>query len=636
MLRDIKQQSSGLGFKIVMALIIISFVFWGVGSSLISAGNDSAATVNGEKVTIADFNQANQSSRNRLQQQFGDNLGSEYFDSINFKRGILNQLVDSELLKQQASKFDYDVAPVTIKSYIEGSPGLQIDGKFSKEAYANYLAQTNKSAELLQRDIKEDIMSSALSKLISATAFTVKSEIESQFMLSKQKRSFDYIELNSKDYLDKVEVSDEEIANHYNEFGTDYMTNEEVSVNYVELSTADLVDSITISDEEIQTYYDAKKETLLTAEKRNAQHILLPVDGNEADVKVEIEKVATRIANGESFADVAKEVSQDPGSAKDGGDLGWVAKGDMVEAFDEKLFSMNVDEISEPVLSSFGYHIIKLTEIKSPEVPTLEDLRVSLVEELKLEKAEVAFLTKADELTTIIIDSDNVLELAAEDSGLTIKTTELFSKGFGIGIAANQNFSGAAFSDLIKVDGETSEMIDLGENHIAYIHINEYKPAVKKELEEVTESITNKLKSDKALELLKQEVANYVEQINSDESTLADISTALNKQIVEAVDIERVGSKEPFNLVKSVFSLKLADDKPLITSVDSSNNAVAIVALKAILNVDVTELKEVESTTISSQIQRTITNNEMINITADLRNEASININESIFEVIDQ
>ena len=636
MLRDIKQKSSGLGFKIVMALIIISFVFWGVGSSLISAGNDSAATVNGEKITIADFNQANQSSRNRLQQQFGDNLGAEYFDSINFKRGVLNQLVDSELLKQQARKFDYDVAPVTIKNYIEGSPGLQIEGKFSKEAYANYLAQVNKSAELLQRDIKEEIMSSALPKLISASAFTVKSEIENQFMITKQKRSFDYLELDSKDYLDKVEVSEEEIANHYNEFGADYMTNEEVSVNYIELSTADLIDDIIVSDEEILTYYDAKKETLLTAEKRNAQHILLPVDGNEEDVKVEIEKVATRIANGESFADVAKEVSQDPGSAKDGGNLGWVAKGDMVEAFDEKLFSMNVDEISDPVLSSFGYHIIKLSEIKSPELPTLEELRDSLIEELKQEKAEADFLTQADELTTIIIDSDNVLELAAEDSGLTIKSTELFSKGFGVGIAANPNFSAAAFSDLIKVDGETSEMIDLGENHIAYLHVNEYKPSVKKELEEVKESITNKIKSEKALELLKLEVNKYVEQINSGESTLADISTTLNKQVVEAVDIERVGSKEPFNLVKSVFSLKLADDKQLITSVESSNNAVAIVALKAITNVDVKELNEEESTTISAQIQRTITNNEMINITTQLRNEASINVNESIFEEPEQ
>jgi peptidyl-prolyl cis-trans isomerase D len=636
MLRDIKQQSSGLGFKIVMALIIISFVFWGVGSSLISAGNDSAAKVNGEKVTISDFNQANQSSRNRLQQQFGDNLGIEYFESVNFKRGVLNQIVDRELLKQQAQKFDYDVAPETIKNYIEASPGLQIEGKFSKEAYANYLAQANKSAELLQRDIKDDIIASALPQLVSNSAFAVKSEIESQFKLSKQKRSYDYIELNNKDYEDKVEISEEEIANHYNEFGTDYMTAEQVSVNYIELSTADLLDDMTVSDEEIQNFYDAKKETLLTAEKRNAQHILLPVNGDEEDIKVEIDKVAARITNGEDFAAVAKEVSQDPGSAKDGGNLGWVAKGDMVEAFDDKLFSMNVGDISEPVLSSFGYHIIKLSEIKSPEVPAIEEIKDSLIEELKLEKAEVAFLTKADELTTIVIDSDNVLELAAEDSGLAIKTTELFAKGFGVGTAANQNFSTAAFSDLVKIDGETSEMIDLGENHIAYLHVAEHNPPVIKALEDVKDSITKKLKSEKALELLKQTVAGYVEKINAGETNLADVATELGKEVVQSVDIERVGSKEPFNLVKNVFNLKLIEDKPLITSVDSSNNAMAIVALKAIVNAEAADLTDEESTSIATQIQRTVSNNEMTNITANLRNEASINVNESIFEEVEQ
>ena len=634
MLRDIKQKSSGLGFKIVMGLIIISFVFWGVGSSLISANNDSAATVNGEKITINDFNQANQASRNRLTQQFGDNLGTEYFDTENFKRGVLNQIINTELMKQEAQKFDYDVTPNTIKDYIESSPGLQIDGKFSKEAYANFLTNSNKSAELLQRDIKQDIMSSALPKMVSSSAFILKSEIENQYLLDKQKRNFNYLEIASKDYLEQVEVSEEEISNHYNEFGSDFMTTEQVSVNYIELSTADLLEDITVEEDEIQTYYDAKKDTLLTAEKRMAQHILLTVSDNEAEVKMEIEKIAERLSKGEDFAAVAKEVSQDPGSAKDGGNLGWVAKGDMVEAFDEKLYSMNVGDVSEPVLSSFGYHIIKLTEVKSPEVPALEELRDTLVEELKLEKAEEAFLTRADELSTIIIDADNVLEIASEDSGLAIKTTELFANGRGTGIAANQNFSSAAFSDLIKNEGETSDMIDLGENHIVYLHVNEHKPPVVKPLEEVSELISTKLKSEKSLDLVKKLVADYIIKINAGETSLSDVATDLNKKVVEAKDVERLGSKEPFNLVKNVFTLKLNKEE-LATSVESASNVLAIVELKSIVSADKKALNEEESTTISTQLQRTLSNNEMTNVTEILRTDASININETIFEEVE-
>ncbi len=636
MLRDIKKQSSGLGAKIIMGLLIIAFAFWGVSGSLLSAGNDSAATINGEKISIADFNQANQAQRNRLQSQFGENIGSEYFDSENFKRGVLSQIIDAELMRQQAEKFDYDVSPQTIKDYIESSPGLQIEGKFSKEAYANYLAQINKSAELLQRDIKRDIKRTALPGMISDTAFSLETEVKNQYKLSKQKRNFDYIEVSSKDFEDKVEVTQQDISDHYSEFGQDFMTIEEVSVNYIELSTANLLENISVDDEELQTYYESKKETLKTAEKRKVQHILLPVDGNQEEVKAEINKIADRINNGEDFADVAKETSQDPGSANNGGDLGWVSKGDMVEAFDEKLFEMNEGEISEPVLSTFGYHIIKLNEIKSPEMQSLEESRETLIAVLKQEKAEQEFLTQADELYTTIIDADNVLELASETSGLPLQTTELFARGRGIGVAANDNFSSMAFSDTIKVDGEISEMIDLGENHIAYIQLAKHNAPVIKPLEEVTDAITNKLKSEKSLELAKQQVIAYIDRINAKEISLADLSTELEKTVVEAQDVERVGSKQPFNLVKNVFALKYNADDNDVTYVDSSNNSFAIVKLISVINADSSAISEDESESIASQIQRSAINNEVVNMTAELRNDASITINEKIFETIQQ
>ncbi|MBL4660649.1 MAG: peptidylprolyl isomerase, partial [Alcanivoracaceae bacterium] len=453
-----------------------------------------------------------------------------------------------------------------------------------------------------------------------------------QYKFSKQKRTFNYLEISSKDFEDKVEVTEEEVSNHFNEFGQDYMTTEQVSVNYIELSTTNLLENIEISDEELQTYYDAKKDTLKTSEKRKAQHILLPVSNNEDEVKGEILKVASRISNGEDFAEVAKEVSQDPGSAKNGGDLGWVSKGDMVEAFDEKLFSMKAGEISEPVLSSFGYPIIKLSEIKTPEIQPLEELKDTLITELKEEQAEQEFLSKADDLYTIIIDADNVLELAAENSGLTLKSTELFARGRGTGAAANENFAVTAFSDAIKVDGEISEMIDLGENHIAYIHILEHQPPVIKPLEDVSEAINNKLKSEKSLELSKQQVIEYVEQINAGETTLADIATALDQSLVEAVDVERVGSKQPFNLVKNVFSLKYDQENTKIHYVDSSANTFAIVEIKSVLNGDSSAISDDEKMNIASQIERNVSNSELVDITSELRNDASININEKIFE----
>ncbi len=633
MLRDIKQKSSGLFAKIIMGLLIIAFGFWGVSGSLLMANNDSAATVNGKKITINDFNIAVQNSKSRLRGQFGDNLGSEYFDSENFKRGVLNQIVDAELLRQEAEKFSYDVSPSRVKEYIQSIEGFQIDGKFSPESYANYLNRVKKSAELLERDIKDDIKGSAIRNMVGQSAISLDSEIITQIKFAKQKRDFDYIELSSKDYEKDIEVTEEEINSHYKEFSADYMTPEQVSLNYIELSVTDLLSGIELTEDEIKDSYEDRKDTLMTAEKRKAQHILLPVSDDANAVKIEIDKVAKRIANGEDFSEVAKEVSKDPGSAPSGGNLGWVSQGDMVEAFDKKLFSMKSGEISEPVLSKFGYHLIKVNEIKSPKIPAFEEIKDQIVSDLKLEKASEEFLSKADKLDTAIIDSDNSLDIAAESVHLELKSTDLFAQGRGVGIAANPKFSAAAFSDAVKTDNEISEMLDLGENHVAYIHIKEHNIPKVKELSEVSDIIKNKILAEKSFELVKTKVAEFKKQISSSEKTLADIAQSLNKEVVEAKDVERTGSKQPFKLVQEVFSLKL-DENSSVHSVEATANSIALVNLKAINNADTTKLTDDEKAVISSQIERTATNAELSNIVKTLQEEASIIINEKIFEVI--
>jgi peptidyl-prolyl cis-trans isomerase D len=636
MLRDIKKKSSSLRYMIIMGLLIIAFAFWGISGSLLTSSNDSAATVNGEKISINDFNQANQAAKNRMQSQFGDALGSEYFETENFKRGVLSQLIDSELLKQEAEKFDYDVAPEKIKEVIESAESLQIDGKFSKEAYANYLKTVGKSAQLLQRDIKSDLMGSAVPQLVVQTAFTLESEVNQQITLSKQTRSFNHLEISAADFTDKIEVTDEEINNHYTEFGQDYMTQEQVSVNYIELSISDLVDLAEVNEEDIAAYYESKKQTLMNPEKRMAQHILLPVEDNAEQVKVEIEKLAERIKNGEEFSVVAKEASKDPGSAENGGDLGWVAKGDMVVDFEEALFALELGQVSEPVLSEFGFHLIKLNEIKQAEIASLEEMKETLITELKQTQAEEAFLSKANELEEAVIDSDNILEVAADTVGLKLKSTELFARNGGTGIASNPNFSKEAFSELVINEAQNSNMIDLGENHIAYLHLKEHVPAKQKDLEEVKETIISIIKSNKSKDLAKSKTEEFINKINSGEATLADVAVELEKEVVESIDIARTGSTLPFNLVKNVFTLKLDNEAPKVELVEASSNSFALVQLNSVVLADVSSIEEAEKATQVTQMERGISNNEIINVTAELKSEASITINQAIFEDANQ
>ncbi|HFC30106.1 MAG TPA: hypothetical protein ENJ44_03575, partial [Oceanospirillales bacterium] len=399
-----------------------------------------------------------------------------------------------------------------------------------------------------------------------------------------------------------------------------------------ELSTNDLLDEVEVTEDELKSYYDAKKDTMATPEKRKAQHILLTLnDTNKEEVKKQINEIAKRIKDGEDFAQVAKEVSQDPGSAKSGGDLGIVAPGDMVEAFDKKLFSMKAGEVSEPVLTNFGWHIIKLNEIIPGATPSLDEVREQLTNELKKDKASDLFLTKADELSTQIIDADNVLEVAAEASSLEMKSTELFTLGRGTGIAANPNFMKTAFSDVIKNDNEVSEMIDLGENHIAYIQIKDHEIPKVKPLEEVKEVIKKKLINEKASALMREESKKIVDSINAKEKTMEQVAKDLGKEVVVANDIERVGSKQPFQLVKSVFNLTLNQKDNAVQEVESAANKVAIVEMKAITDGDVSQMKEEDKARIASQLERSSSNNELSSVVKYLKDDASIFINDKIF-----
>ena len=295
-------------------------------------------------------------------------------------------------------------------------------------------------------------------------------------------------------------------------------------------------------------------------------------------------------------------------------------------------FALELGKVSEPVLSEFGYHLIRLNEIQAPEIASLEEMKDTLVLELKQNQAEEAFLDKANELEEAVIDSDNVLEFAAEATGLELKVSELFTKTGGTGISANPNFASEAFSELVLNENQNSNMIDLGENHVAYLHVKEHVPAKQKELAEVKDSIINIIKSSKSKELAKTKTQEYIDKVNASEITLADVAVELNKEVVESKDIERTGSTLPFNLVKNVFTLVLDKDNQKLELVEASSNSFALVQLTSVDFADVSAIPDADKTSITSQLERTLSSNEISNLTNDLRSEASITINEAIFE----
>lgn len=627
MLTWIRKKSSGVFMTIVMGILILAFALWGVGDYFAQSSNDKLATVNGKTITYTEFLNQFTNYRNNMMNQFGEGFDPSYFDSPILKRNYLESMINSELVRQVALENGYTVTAAEIRQTIEEAPAFKDEnGQFDKSLYAAFLSQTNQSAQMLQMKLESEQAGQVLNGMFDTTSFVTQAEAEKMALLNKQTRDFNYINISPDQFLDGIEITAEEIETYYSDNSSQFMTDEQVAVNYIELDASDVANSIDVSEQAALEVYESDKERFMKPEQRKAAHILV---NDDDDAESLLQEIQDKLAAGEDFAELAKTYSQDPGSATAGGDLGWVSPQDMVEEFDAELFSMESGQISEPVKTQFGYHLIQLNDIKAGEIPVFEAVKADIIQELQAVDAESAFLDRASQLSELVLDAQSGLESAAQASGIEMKTTELFSRAGGQGVAANQDFINAAFSPLVKENLMNSDVIYLSDTHVAFMHINEVKDAELKPLEEVKEGIVSTLKTQKATEQA-QDLANQLVNENVTEGqSLSDLAAAHDLEMQTATEVTRVGSSLPFNLVKNVFAMgRPAADSNVVEVLDSNNTDVAVVELLAVNDVDLSTIEDIA--TESVQLTRNIKNNEQQLLIQALRENADVMINEDL------
>lgn len=628
MLTWIRDKSTGLFMTIVMGILILAFALWGVGDYFSQSGSDSLATVNGETITYSDYSNQFATYRQNMLSQYGDQLQPDFFDSPMMRRNFLESMINSVLHRQAAYNNGYTVTAEQIRGILGDVEIFQdANGDFDRELYAGYLAQTNQSAQVLQSRIVNEEAAQAVNQLFNDTAFMTPKEAKTIAVLRNQTRDFDYFLIEANQFTDEVTVTDDEINDFYENNSDRFMTEEMVKVDYIELDAQQVADQINVSDQDALTSYEDNKKRFEKPPQRKAAHILV---NDDADAQDKLSAIQERLANGESFAELAKEYSQDPGSAEQGGDLGLVNSGDMVEEFDEALFSMEEGEISEPVKSEFGYHIIKLEEIKESRIPEFEEVKSEIVQELQAKQAQTLFLDKANELSGLVLDAQSGLTQPAEATDLTVKTTEFFPRSGGGGLAANPEFVQMAYSTLVKEELMNSDVVNISDTHIAFIHMNQVKPAEVQPLEDVKEDIKTQLINQKTAEQaqqLAQKILNKAQQDDVSLNALVDEFDGLS--IIAARDVKRSGSNHPVSVVNEVFRL-MAPEKSdnTIHVVNANNNDVAVVQLLAINTPDTSAISQLNND--AAQLERNIKTNEQQLLLQALRQAAKITINEQL------
>lgn len=592
MLTEIRDRSSGWFAWIIAALIIIPMAFWGVQEYASTEARPVLVEFGDQKIYQDQFQQQLTNQQQRATQANPNLANSDIFNSEFYKRNVLSNMVDRSLVRHIAAEKNYKIGDQHLASLIKKDPIFQTNGTFDPALYQNYMANSGMfSKKQFEDNIRENSTLGQVSAGYQESALVLPDEVRAMLEIQAEKRTFDLITINKTDFNEKVSVSDDEIQAYYNDNLESYMEPDQRSVEYVELVTDALAENIEVSEEEIQSAYDDYVAGFSENETRNTRHILLGTNGDNDDAQLaKANTLVSQLRAGADFATLAKENSDDSASANDGGSLGEVERGTMVAEFEEATFTAEVDAISEPVKSDFGYHIIKVDKINATAVKSLDEMRFDLSDDVKNYKAQDLALEKAEELRNILFEQPETLEGAAALIGSEIKTSDLFSRASGSGIATNEAIRSAAFSEQVTNENLNSELIELPNGVYVALRKKEYVPSAPKPLESVSARIKSVLVAKKASDAAQELGVSLLAKAEQNWSALeADENVNIKTLTISLIDTDRKAAPE---VVREVVKTQLQDSTPTITSFAGSNGDFNIIRLNKIEPGDLTKVSE--------------------------------------------
>lgn len=498
MLQNIRDNSTGWISKSIIGLIVVLFAFTGFDAILGSTSNsNNAAKVNGEEITLDALAEAKNLQRRQLLQQFGKDFDASLIDDALLSEAALKGLISRKLLVQAADQSGFAFSSALIDQFILLAPEFQVDGKFNADRFDQVIRQMGYTRLQFRHMIEQEMRTGQLRAGIAATAFVTEQEAQAFADLERQTR--DFATLTIKPALDKVTVTDEDAKTYYSENASEFLTPEQVVVEYIELDKKAFFDQVTVDDAALQEMYQAEIANL--AEQRHAAHILFEVSGDvtDAQAKEAAQNAIERINAGEDFAAVAKEMSDDIGSAEQGGDLGFAAQGVYEPAFEDVLYALEKEQVSVPVRTDYGWHVIKLLDVQAADIPTFASLKDKLSQDLKTQQVEQRFVEAVRDLESAAYESAD-LQQPASELGLEIKVSEPFGREGLEGLFANRQVLQAAFSTEVLEEGANSTAIELDPETTVVLRVKEHKRPEPIEFAEVSTQIREQLIAQRAIE----------------------------------------------------------------------------------------------------------------------------------------
>jgi len=629
MLQAINDRIKGWLGALVIIMITIPFAFWGIESYVGGGGKQFAAVVNGEEIPVIQFENAYSNQLARLNQQFGSALP---FTNEQIKTQVLDQLINSVVLEENSYSSGYRVSDKSLKQSI--ATLFSRDGKFDRDYFENVVASNGMTVSQYELRLRNELRVLQKRNAIIASAILTDEEVSQLAALEQQQRDLRLIKFSVDTDSADIVVTEQDVEAYYNSNADRFMTPERVSVEYVEVTSDELADSIDVDENRLMGMYEDYKRSTLAKEERKARHILLQI-GTSAENSKEalmprVEELQQKLNDGESFEDLAREYSDDPGSAKQGGELGWVAAGEMVKPFEDALFSMNKGEVSDVVESQFGLHLIKLDDIRTPELQTLADKRSEFERELKQDAISAMFYDVSENMAVTAYENPDSLDAVIDAINKKPVKTGLFTRDSGTGIAENQKFRTAAFSSAVIEQGMNSDIIEIAPNHVAVLRLLKHEPASKKPLLEVRSEIENILRMKAAHAVVMAAAENAKNQIIAGAS--ADSVLAENQNIEGPFTVKRTapGSVDPM-VVGTAFQMPYPEnDKPSVQVVNLISGDVAVVLVDKVATPDDVAKDQIDA--VRQQRKNDVANSDFDFVLSAIKDAAEIQRNTSLLQ----
>ena len=480
--------------QVILGLLVIPFAIWGVESyTTLRGGRDTVATVNGMEISQREFGEELRRQQEQMRRMFGGTIDPAMLDSPESRRAVLEALITQRLLASEAARAHMFMSREAVIDAITSAPEFQENGKFSTAKYSAYLASRGISDQGNVAELQSQIPLARFAGSISETALAPRSVAARLAALEAQKREVSEARISEKDFLPQVKIDEAQVKAHYEANLADYRTPERVRAEYVALSAETLARQDPPTDAEVKAAYEARATQFRVEEQRRASHILVKTKDEADKLLQDLKKNPGR------FAELAKKHSQDPGSAENGGDLGWFGRGMITKAFEDAAFKLAQNEM-QVVESEAGVHVIRLTGIQGAKARSYDEVRKELAEELARQKGQRRFAEAAEAFNNMVYEQSDSLKPAAERFKLQVQTTGWIAKSARqeLGALDNPKLLAALFSADSLKNKRNTDAIEVAPNTLVAARVTEHQPAAQRAFDEVKGEIAELLRRREA------------------------------------------------------------------------------------------------------------------------------------------